>query len=89
MVFVSEWSDIKESARAFEIQMQEDLKILLEDGMICNGIHQFHRPFASVSQWITEGNSVFLDTFAHSHHDLQLKQLVSIMQCRTPAGVER
>ncbi len=78
LIFVSEWSDIKESARAFEIQMQEDFKILLEDGMICNGIHQFHRPFASVSQWITEGNSVFLDTFAHSHHDLQLKQLVSI-----------
>ena len=83
LLFVSEWSDLKESARAYEFQYQEDLKILLEEGELCKGLDSFVKPFASVSEQIAQGKTVFFDTFAHANHDLRLKELITVNAMQT------
>lgn len=83
IVGVSEWSDIKETARSLEFQQSEDIKILLEEGELCPGFDQFQPSFSAVAEQIAQGMTVFMDTFTHAHHELKLKELVSINAMQT------
>ncbi|MGI5959889.1 MAG: transcription-repair coupling factor [Massiliimalia sp.] len=83
MMFVSEYVSIKERAKSFSWQHHEDLKTLFEDGELCKGLDRYCAEFPQIQHRFSEANSVFLDTFARSNHDVKFKTILNINPIQT------
>lgn len=84
VIFVSEYTAVKERARGFLTTHREDIKLLLEEGELCKGFDNFCMDFSLLNDTIQQGRSVYLDTFAQSN-DLRLKDLISATAVQTSA----
>lgn len=84
VVFVSEYTAVKERARGYLTTHYEDVKILLEEGELRKGFDTFCVDFSRMNETLQKSRTVYLDTFAQSS-DLKLKELVSATAVQTSA----
>lgn len=84
VVFVSEYTSVKERARGFLTSHQEDIKILLEEGELCKGFDTFCVDFTLMNETLQGMRTVYLDTFAQSS-DLKLKEFITATAIQTAA----
>ncbi len=83
IVFVSEYSSIKERSKTYLWQGQEDIKQLLEDGEITKGLINFDQAMPYVLNAIKDLPCCYLDTFARTNHDVKFADLISINPIQT------
>ncbi len=83
VVFVSEFAAVKENARAYLKQHEEDLKILFEEGELCKGLDHFCAEPGSLQSGWEKHPTVYLDTFARTNPELHLKKLISVNALQT------
>lgn len=84
VIFVSEYTAVKERARGFLTTHYEDVKILLEEGELCKGCDTFCVEFGRMNEILQNSRTVYLDTFAQSS-ELKLKELISATAVQTSA----
>ena len=78
IIFVSEYKNVKERARAFDFQYKETLSDYFNDGTLCRGFETYYLDFNSSIELIRQHPSVFTDTFAGGSYDFPLSELVSV-----------
>ena len=83
MVFVSEYANIRERAKTYLWQQQEDQKQILEDGEITRPLMDFDDTLPFVIHRACQMPSVFLDTFARANQDLTFTELLTINPIQT------
>ena len=84
LLFVSEMTKVRERMRAFQWQLQEDVKELLAEGQLCRGLTDYALDEAGVALSIERGGAVLLDTFARSGQDIRLNALYNINARQLP-----
>lgn len=77
LVFVSEYKNVKERAKALDFQLKETLSDYFKDGTLCRGFETYSLDFNSSLELIRQYASVFMDTFSASY-DFPLAELVSL-----------
>lgn len=82
-LFISEYVSLKERAKAYLWQHQEDLKVLFEDGELCKGLDSFCEDFAPTQQRFEDFRTIYLDTFARGNSDLRYKTILSVNPIQT------
>lgn len=85
VLFVSEYSEIKEHCKNYQWQQEEDLKILLEEGELCSKLICFEQAFSQIVSRINKLPLVLLDTFAHTNRDIIIEDIISINPIQTTA----
>lgn len=75
MLFVCETSKVKERSQSQTKLMNEELKWLLEDGIICRGIDKFNLSFDEISAVYENNNAIYLDSFARGSFDTPVSHL--------------
>lgn len=83
VVFVSEFTALKENVRAFWQQYAEDLKLLFEEGELCAGLDRFCMDFGQLHSSWEKLPAVYLDTFARINQELRLKRLITVNALQT------
>ncbi len=81
LVFVSETQKVQERVRSGAWQLQEDIKSLLEDDLICKELCRYQADFEWFSAQLNKRPSVLFETFAHSSPNITLGSLYSLT-CR-------
>ncbi len=76
-LFISEYTEIKEAARAYIWQLSEDIKSLFEEGVLCKGLDTFTCTFADVQSICEHRGAVFTDTFAHTVDSIPIRSVFS------------
>ncbi len=66
LLFVSEPSRVRERAKNTLWQHGEDLKALLEDGVLCKGLDRFYLDNNEFGADLEKRGAIFLDTFIHT-----------------------
>ena len=77
VVFFSEYHNCKERAKNFLAQQAEDIKILLEEGELCELNCNFTTDFGALCSAAERTGTVYLDTFARSHPDVKARSLIT------------
>ena len=77
LVFVSEYNNVRERARAAEFQFNESLADYFKDGTLCRGFETYSISFNSFIEKLRKYPAVFASTFAGGSFDFPLKELVS------------
>lgn len=73
---ICEYGNCVEKAKAFSAQLQEDMKILYEDGALCRETNGFYMEFSDVAARAEKLPLVYLDMFLRGS-DLRLKRLIA------------
>ncbi len=81
LVFVSETQKVRDRIRSADWQLQEDIKSLLEDRLICRELCRYQADFEDLTAALTSRPTVLFETFAHSVPELPLGALYSL-SCR-------
>ncbi len=77
LVFVSEYNNVRERAKAFEFQYKENLDEYFRDGALCRGFETYYKDYNSCIEILRKYPMLFTDTFAGSGYDIPLNELVS------------
>lgn len=77
LVFVSEYNNVRERARAYEFQFQENLAEYFKDGTLCRGFETYSVDFNSSMEILRRYPLLCMDAFASSGYDIPLSELVS------------
>ncbi len=77
LVFVSEYNNVRERSKAFDFQFRENLAEYFRDGTLCRGFETFYLDFNSSLEILRQYPVLFMDTFASSGYDFELKELVA------------
>ncbi len=75
LVFFSEYSNIKERAKANDFQYNESLRDYFEDGTLCRGFETYSLDFNSSLELLSAFPEIFMDTFASSSYEFPLSEL--------------
>lgn len=78
VLFVSEYSDVKEAARGVSQRFTEDIKILLEEGVVGPSAADCMESFEILPVLCEKKGAVVLDTFPKTIGDFGLKALFSV-----------
>ncbi len=78
---VCEWSNCVDKARAVLSQLSEDIKLLLEEGILFPKLMGFNIDIADVEREVTRLRAVFLDSFMRQNGDLKFKKIINA-DCR-------
>ncbi len=73
---ISEYNDCAERAKGFSAQLQEDIKLLYEDGILYKETNGFYSEFPEIMQKAGKLKLVFLDMFLRGS-DVRLKRLIA------------
>ena len=84
LVFVSELARVKERMRAFQWQLQEDIKTLLEEGQLCRGLTEYALDADGLVYELQKKGCILLDAFAHSGQGIPLRGLYNITARQLP-----
>ena len=76
-LIISEYTSVKESARALNWQMNEDIKMLLEDGLLTRGLDSFLLAEEELDEQIRRSRPLLLETFTRTI-DLPLRTVVNL-----------
>ena len=83
LMMVSEHTAVSERADAFFSRLQEEVKLLLEDGFLCRGLTEFSMSDSELWSRLSR-RTVFMDTFAHGNFDFPLGALRSLTARQLP-----
>lgn len=78
LLFFSEGNKLKERMRTVLWQWSEDIKDLLEEGVLCKGLSDYTRTWDFVLSEAAGKPTVFMDTFARGSYEVPTKTLVNI-----------
>ena len=78
IIFVSEYKNVKERAKALDFQFKDTLSEYFKEGTLCRGFETYSLNFNSSIELIRKSPSVFIDTFAGGKYDFPLKEYVNI-----------
>ncbi len=78
LLFASESLKIKERCRSFQTQMNEDIKILLEEGMLCTGLDRYSIDYTDVLSRFEGQGVICLENFPRAGYDFPLRELTSL-----------
>jgi transcription-repair coupling factor (superfamily II helicase) len=76
LVFVSEPARVKEREKNTLWQHGEDLKVLLEDGVLCKGLDRFYLDIDDLEVEFEKRGAIFLDTFVRTSYETQVCDIV-------------
>lgn len=81
MFFVFDSGDVAHRARDLQKLLNEELKALFEDGVLCKGLDTYTIEFSKVTALYEKFGAVYLDTFARGSFDTPVRDLIT-MSCR-------
>lgn len=84
LLFVSEINKIKERARTFHWQLQEDVKGLMEEGELCRALTEFALPQDALQLRIEQMGGILMDTFAGGLWNIAVKGLYNVTARQLP-----
>ena len=76
-LLVSEYSRIKERVRASQWQWNEEVKALLEEGVLCRGLDRYTKDADDLLGYLQQRYTVYLDTFMHGGFDTPIRMAAS------------
>lgn len=82
MLFVCETSRTKEKCINQDKLMQEDMKWLVDDGIICKGLDRYNLNFDDLTEQYREKNAIYLDSLPRGSFDTPVKHLANFT-CRS------
>ncbi len=83
LIFFCEHSNIKDKLKGFYDQLNEDIKILFEEGILFKELSEFCINFSSLSSIIQKNNTIFLDTFMRGANEFRFKKLINAAPLQT------
>ncbi len=78
LLFASESLKIKERCRSFQTQMNEDMKILLEEGVLCTGLDRYSIDYTDVLSRFEGQGVICLENFPRAGYDFPLRELTGL-----------
>ncbi len=78
LLVISESAKVRERVRTNDWQLQEDIRSLLEEGVLCKELCHYQLDWDDLSRYFETQPTVFMETFAHSNHDTRLSGLYSL-----------
>ncbi len=84
LLFVSEWTKVRERARTARWQLQEDIESLLEQGQLCRGLSDYMLDEEGLVRRLTQSDTLLMDTFVHATGELPLKALYNLTVRQLP-----
>ena len=78
LLFASESLKIKERCRSFQTQMNEDIKILLEEGVLCTGLDRYSIDYTDVLSRFEGQGVICLENFPRAGYDFPLRDLTGL-----------
>ncbi len=91
LLFVSEVGRVKERARTFHWQLQEDIKGLMQEGELCRALTAFALPSEALQLTIERLGGILMNTFAGGLWDIAVKAMYTVTARQLPVwsgGVE-
>lgn len=85
MVFLCEPVSCKENIGTVLAQHHEDVKMLLEDGILFSGCSIYYDDFSEVCRKFVRKTGVLMDTFSRSISDIPLKTLIQMSAAQISA----
>ncbi len=80
-VIVCEYANCVEKGKASLARLNEDIKLLYEDGILFKKLEGFVTDIPSAQSSILSSKCIFLDTFMRSNNDIKYKKLINT-DCR-------
>ncbi len=77
-LFLCDTANCREALKNVLWQQNEDVKILLEEGILFKGCDRFGEDFVDLQRHASESNSVLLDTFVRSVGDIPLRDMIDV-----------
>lgn len=77
-LYVSDSFAVRERAKACETLLNEDIKSLLEEGVLCKGLDRFIMSFNELLNLYERRGAIFLDNLPRGSFDTPVKELVNI-----------
>ena len=77
-LYLCDTGNCREALRALQLQQNEDLKLLLEEGVLFKGCDRFSEDFVSLQRRASSSNTVLLDTFVRSVGEIPLKEMLEV-----------
>ena len=78
LLFATESSNIKEKAASATQLLNEDIKMMFEDGVLCKGIDSFSVSWNDIVAKYEDMGVIYLDNFARGSFDTPVKELVNM-----------
>ncbi|MDL2300569.1 transcription-repair coupling factor [Clostridiaceae bacterium OttesenSCG-928-D20] len=85
MIVMCEPSKTAERARAYEKQLNEDVKVLIEGGKLAGPLSDFYLSFDALCNRLSDYPSVMLDSFTLGRYPLQPKKMVTLLSKQLPS----
>lgn len=85
IILLDDYYKIKESSIRHEDQQTDDVKTLLENGVLLAECCDFLCNFATFEEKIHDRHMIFLETFTRSSYHVPLKSLISVMAKQLPS----
>lgn len=76
LVFVCEYNGVRERAQTYEARMNEEIKQLIEEGVLCKALSRYSLTESELYDRFER--AVYLDSFAHGSYPTPLKALLSV-----------
>ncbi|HIX65068.1 MAG TPA: transcription-repair coupling factor [Candidatus Anaerotruncus excrementipullorum] len=77
-LFLCDTGNCREALRTLQLQQNEDLKLMLEEGLLFKGCDRFSEDFVALQRRAAAANTVLLDTFVRSVGEIPLKAMVEV-----------
>ncbi|MBO5955901.1 MAG: DEAD/DEAH box helicase, partial [Clostridia bacterium] len=78
LLFAAESSNIKEKAGTLSQLLLEDIKVMLEDGVLCKGLDTFSMTWEEIVWEYEKSGVIYLDNFARGSFDTPVKELINM-----------
>lgn len=78
LVFVGEHTAVRERAKQSDARLNEEIKALIEDGVLCKGLTDYALSVSEFNAALEQRGAVFCDTFAHGSFDTPIRMTAAI-----------
>lgn len=78
LLFATESSNIKEKAASLSQMLLEDIKAMLDDGVLCKGLDSFSMSWQDVVSEYENFGVIYLDNFSRGSFDTPVKELINM-----------
>jgi len=76
LVMVCEHNGVRERAHSSAVRMSEEVKALIEDGVLCKGLSRFTLTESELADHFC--SAIYMDSFAHGSYDTPIRQTLSM-----------
>lgn len=78
LLFAAESHNIKERAATVTKMLNEDIKMMFEDGVLCKGLDTYSLKWSEIVSHYEKMGVIYLDNFARGSFDTPVKELVNM-----------